>query len=104
MNVRPHQAALLFLLPAPGAAASIFLPGSCAGRLIWRVALALPLIALPSLLALTRLQRHQGRAAFGLGAGRLDQLRWLWLPQLGPGLAASLLLLLLFTLADRLRG
>ena len=96
---------LLLPLLLPGAAAALLLPGALCGPrggaepLLWRVALAAPVILLPSLLALTRLQRHQARAAAGLGAGRLDRLRWLWLPQLGPALLASLLLAILFTLA-----
>lgn len=96
---------LLSLLLLPGAAAALLLPRllahppSPAGLLFWRVALALPAVLLPTLLALTRLQRYQSRAAAGLGAGRLDRLRWIWLPQLGPGFAASLLLAILFTLA-----
>ena len=95
---------LLLGLLLPGAAASLLLPSllarppSHAGLLLWRAALALPMIVSPTLLALTRLQPHQTRAAFGLGAGRLDRLRWVWLPQLGPGLAISLLLVVLFTL------
>ncbi len=100
----------LLLLPLllPGAAASLLLPAALcgpighAGLLLWRVALASPVILLPLLSALTRLQRHQARAAAGLGAGRLDRLRWLWLPQLGPALLASLLLAILFMLAGGL--
>jgi ABC-type spermidine/putrescine transport system permease subunit I len=101
-------ALLLALLLLPGAAASLLLPRllahppSPAGLLLWRAALALPAILLPTLVALTRLQRHQSRAAAGLGAGRLDRLRWVWLPQLGPGIAASLLLAILFALGGHL--
>ena len=95
---------LLALLLLPSAATSLALPDLLdrpvppTAMLLWRTALALPVIVLPIVLALTRLQRHQRRAAYGLGAGRLDRLRWIWLPQLGPGLALSLLLafLLLF--------
>ena len=94
------------LLPAlalPGAAASVPVgPAPAVASLLWRTVLALPMIALPVLLALTRLRRHQRRAAFGLGAGRLDRLRWIWLPQLGPGVLASLLLMLLWAMANRL--
>lgn len=100
--------AVLTALLLPGAAASLLLPGllvrppSATGLLLWRMALALPAIMLPILLALTRLQKHQGRAAIGLGAGWLDRLRWIWLPQLGPGIAVSLLLAILFTLGREL--
>ena len=96
--------ALLLPLLLPGAAASLLLPSllarppSHAGLMLWRAALAMPVILSPLLLGSTRLQRHQARAAFGLGAGRLDRLRWIWLPQLGLGIAASLLLAALFTL------
>ena len=97
----------LLLLPLllPGAVAALLLPSLPCGLLgraeppLWRIALAAPVILLPLLLALTRLQRHQARAAAGLGAGWLDRLRWLWLPQLGPSLLASLLLAVLFVLA-----
>jgi ABC-type spermidine/putrescine transport system permease subunit II len=100
----------LLLLPLllPGAAASLLLPSLLmrppppVGLLLWRVVLALPVVVSPMLLALTRLQRHQTRAAAGLGAGRLDRLRWIWLPQLGPGFMLSLSLAALFTLAGRL--
>jgi ABC-type spermidine/putrescine transport system permease subunit I len=103
---------LLLLSPLflPGAAASLLLPRllahppSPAGFLLWRAALALPAILLPVFLALTRLQRHQSRAAAGLGAGWLDRLRWIWLPQLGPGIAASLLLAIMFALVGHLAG
>lgn len=104
MSARPTCRILLPSLLLPGAAASLLLPSllarppSHAGLLLWRAVLALPMILSPMLLALTRLQRHQTRAAFGLGAGRLDRLRWIWLPQLGPGIAVSLLLAALFTL------
>lgn len=90
-------AALLFLLLLPGTAAALLMPGRLGP---WRLILALPMIALPSLLALTRLQPHQRRAAFGLGAGRLDRMRLLWLPQLAPPACASLLLLALFLVAE----
>lgn len=100
--------AVLTVLLLPGAAASLLLPGllgrppSATGLLMWRTILALPIIVLPILLALSRLQKHQSRAAIGLGAGWLDRLRWIWLPQLGPGIAVSLLLAVLFTLGRRL--
>ena len=106
MNRAANRLPLLLLpLLLPGAAAALLLPGSPCGPLgpgallLWRMALAAPVILLPPLLALTRLQRHQARAAAGLGAGRLDRLRWLWLPQLGPALLASLLLAIGFMLA-----
>ena len=92
-------AAVTLLLILPGAAASLLLARHAPS---WQAALALPLILLPSLLAIARLQQHQGRVAYGFGAGPLVRLRWLWLPQLGPGIAASLLLLLLFAFAARL--
>ena len=92
-------AALTLLLILPGAVASLLLARHSP---VWRAALALPMILLPSLLAIARLQQHQRRVAFGFGAGPLVRLRWLWLPQLGPGIAASLLLLLLFAVADHL--
>ena len=106
----PSARRTLLLLPLflPGAAISLLLPGliahppSPAGMLLWRAALALPVIVLPVLLALTRLQRHQSRAAAGLGAGRLDRLRWIWLPQLGPGIAAGVLLAILFAVGGHL--
>jgi ABC-type spermidine/putrescine transport system permease subunit II len=107
-RARLLPALLLSVLLLPGAAASLLLPHllahppSSAGLLFWRAALASPAILLPSLLALTRLQRHQTRAAAGLGAGRLDRLRWIWLPQLGPGIAVSLLLAVLFMVGSRL--
>lgn len=100
--MRRGRTLLLLLGLLPGTAASILLPSLLlrpplpAGLLLWRAALALPIIMLPVLLALTRLQRHQSRAAVGLGAGRLDRLRWLWLPQLGPGIILSLLLAAMF--------
>ncbi len=106
MNRPASRLPLLLLLP--GAAAALLLPGTLCGpfgrvgALMWRVALAAPVILLPPLLAVTRLQRHQARAAAGLGAGRLDRLRWLWLPQLGPSLLASLLLAALFMFAGSL--
>ncbi len=90
---------MLFLLLVPGAAAAMLMPGRLGP---WRLILAVPMIALPSLLALTRLQPHQGRAAFALGAGRQDRLRLLWLPQLAPGVCASLLLLALFLVVKHL--
>lgn len=107
-----NRTTLLLLSPLllPGAAAALLLPRLLAHPplpaelLLWRMALALPAILLPVLLALTRLQRHQKRAAVGLGAGWLDRLRWIWLPQLGPGVAASLLLAILFALAGHLAG
>lgn len=89
---------VLALLVLPGAAASLLRPAP----LGWRIALALPMILLPSLLALDWLEWHQKRTAVGLGATRLDRLRWLWLPQLGPGLAASLLLGACFVFALRI--
>ncbi|WP_428395420.1 hypothetical protein [Lichenicoccus sp.] len=92
-------AALTVLLILPGTAASLLLARQAP---VWQAALALPMILLPSLLALARLQRHQRRVAFGLGAGPLVRLRWIWLPQLGPGFATSLLLLVLFAFAFRL--
>ena len=104
MHRPTHRLLLLLPLLLPGAAASLLLPSLPCGPqghtgLLWRLALAAPVILLPLLLAVTRLQRHQARAAAGLGAGRLDRLRWLWLPQLGPALLASLLLAMLFVLA-----
>ncbi len=102
---RPPTGLLLLPLLLPGAAASLLLPSLLsappghAGLLLWRIALAAPVILLPLLLVLTRLQRHQARAAASLGAGRLDRLRWLWLPQFAPALLASLVLALLFALA-----
>ena len=106
MNRSMNRLPLLLLpLLLPGAAASLLLPSPLCGPLghtgllVCRMALASPVILLPPLLALTRLQRHQARAAAGLGAGRLDRLRWLWLPQLGPALLGSLLLAILFMLA-----
>ncbi len=85
----------------PGAIAAAVLPdllGDPPGRLglrLWRAALALPILVTPILAAIWRLQPGQARAAIGLGAGRFDRLRRIWLPQLGPGLATSLLLALL---------
>ncbi len=102
MNPFPAQAVIVFLLVLPGAAASVLPAETVLNGLIWRTFLALPMIALPTLLALTRLRRHQRRAAFGLGAQRMDRLRWIWLPQLGPGLLGSLGLLLLFAAARHL--
>jgi ABC-type spermidine/putrescine transport system permease subunit II len=99
---------LLAPLFLPGAAASLLLPAlaahppSHAGMVLWRAVLALPVILFPVLLALTRLQRHQSRAAAGLGAGRRDRMRWIWLPQLGPGIAAGMLLAVLFALGGHL--
>ena len=92
-------AALTVLLILPGTAASLLLARQLP---VWRPVLALPMILLPSLLALARLQRHQRRVAFGFGAGPLVRLRWIWLPQLGPGVGASLLLVVLFAFAARL--
>ena len=94
----------ILLLLLPETAASILLPAllhrppSQAGLLAWRAALALPMVAFPLLLALARVQPWQTRAAIGLGAGWFHRLRWIWLPQLGPGIALSLLLAALFTL------
>ena len=108
MTRRSTGRALLLPLLLPSAAGSLLLPALLArppshvGLLLWRAALALPVIVSPMLLALTRLQRHQTRAAFGLGANRLDRLRRIWLPQLGPGIAVSLVLAALFTLGASL--
>ena len=104
--MRPSRTGVivLFLLVVPGAAASVLPVRAVPGGLAWRVFLALPMILLPTLLALTRLQRHQRRAAFGLGARWMDQLRWIWLPQLGPGVLASLALLALFAAAGHRAG
>ena len=105
---RTRASRLLPALLLPSAAAALLLPDllhrppSAAGLLAWRAVLALPGVMLPVLLALARVQPYQRRAAIGLGAGRLDRLRWLWLPQLGPGIGASLLLATLFALGARL--
>ena len=101
---------LLLLLLLPGAAAALLLlPDlrhrlpSPAGLLAWRAALAVPMIALPVLLALTNLHPYQNRAALGRGAGWLDRVRWIWLPRLGPSVVLSLLLAALFALGGQLR-
>ncbi|WP_428377467.1 hypothetical protein [Lichenicoccus sp.] len=99
----PVVAAIALMLP--GAITASLLPallGHPPGRLglrLWRAALALPILVTPILAALRQVQAGQARAATGLGAGRFDRLRWIWLPQLGPGLAASLLLALLLAAA-----
>ncbi len=99
--MRPMLLALGLL---PGSIAAILLPVLLARPmppfvlLLWRIALALPVVMLPLLLALGRMQRHQSRAAAGLGANWLDRLRWLWLPQLGLGIMVSLLLAVLFAM------
>ena len=95
----PVVAAIVLMLP--GAITAALLPamlGHPPGHLglrVWRAALALPVLATPVLVSLWQLQPGQARAAIGLGAGRLDRLRWIWLPQLGPGLAVSLVLAVL---------
>jgi len=89
---------LIVLLALPGLAAFLLLgqlvrhPPGAGTLLIWRVACALPAVLTPAAIAALRLQSNQRRAAIGLGAGPLDRLRHLWLPQLGPGLLGSLLL------------
>ena len=70
-------------------------PPSPAGLRVWRLALALPVLLTPVLASFWQLQRGEARAAASLGAKRFDRLRWIWLPQLAPGLAASLVLALL---------
>ena len=102
------QTLLLSLMLLPAGASSLLLPDllhrppTHAGLLAWRAALAFPVIALPLLLALSQARPWQTRAAIGLGAGWLDRMRWIWLPQFGPSLALSVLLALLFALGTRL--
>lgn len=64
---------------------------------------ALPLLLLPLASVLARLPPGQGRAAAGLGAGRVATLRLVWLPQLMPSLLLGLGLAALLDLAS-LRG
>lgn len=90
--------ALMVLIALPGLVGGLMLarlvrhPPDRHALLLWRAGLALPAVLAPAAWAMLRLQPGQRRTAIGLGAGRLDRLRHLWLPQLGPPLLASLLL------------
>ncbi len=105
----PVAAALVLMLPGAITAALLpaFLghPPGPLGLRLWRVALALPILVTPVLAGFWQLQPGEARAARGLGAGRLDRLRWIWLPQMGPGLAVALVLaVLLAAVAFLARG
>ena len=92
------------VLPLPGAAAALLLPHllhrppSPAAQLPRRVAVAQPAISQPMRQAFAPVRPNHSRAAIGLGAGPLDRLRWVWLPQVGPGIAAGSMLAVLFGL------